>query len=69
MHYKMKRCSLKHDDTTHLTGDQERFESQIGGFFLTYETLYSTVLILGLLLNFGQFDKLIAYRLRSLAGA
>jgi len=30
--------------------------------------VYSTVLILGLSLNFGQFDKPVAYRLRSLAG-
>ncbi len=30
-------------------------------------TLYSTVLILGLSLNFGQFDKLIASKLRSLS--
>jgi len=31
-------------------------------------TFYSTVLILGLSLNFGQFDKLIASKLLSLAG-
>ena len=30
--------------------------------------MYSTVLILGLSLNFGQFDKLIASKLRSLPG-
>ena len=30
--------------------------------------VYSTVMIIGLSLNFGQFDKPVAYRLRSLAG-
>lgn len=37
-------------------------------FKLGHYPVYSTILILGLSLNFGQFGKPFAYSLRSLAG-